>query len=149
MSYAPELVATPESCGVDFDARPFGEALRDFAAAALERLLGLPDPPTALLGFDDSRALAALGELNRHGRKAGEDFALAGMGDGAIRRGECDWLTSTRTYPRKMGAAALRAALEGGLPSEGRTIIVPNRLYIRRSTCPPSAGNVAVRLGGK
>jgi DNA-binding LacI/PurR family transcriptional regulator len=135
LAYDPELVAGPEQfTGGDTD-------MGSFVRAALDRLLALPDPPTALVGFDDFRALPALDALRERGRKPGEDFAVAGMGDSAIRRGVCDWLTSTRTYPRKMGGVALRAALQGGLPSEGRTIIVPNRLYIRRSTCPPPTLN--------
>jgi len=38
-----------------------------------------------------------------------------------------------------MGQEAVRAALGPRSRGEGRTIIIPNRLYIRRSTCPPPA----------
>ena len=141
VSYDPKLVVAPE----DFAGTGLGADA--FAGAALDRLLALADPPTALVAFDDNRALAAMEALRGRGRRPGEDFAVAGMGDSALRRGTCDWLTSTRTDPRKMGRMALRAALSGGCPTEGRTIIVPNRLFIRRSTCPP-AGTEERREGG-
>jgi DNA-binding LacI/PurR family transcriptional regulator len=108
-----------------------------YLAGAVERLLALPDPPTAIFAFDDNRALPAIRALQARGIAVGRDFAVAGFGDSAIRRGLCDTLTSCRIYPRKMGEEALRAALEERGPGEGRTIIVPDRLCIRSSTCPP------------
>ncbi len=62
---------------------------------------------------------------------------MAGFGDTAVRRGTCDWLTSCRIYHRKMGQEAARAALQPLKGSEGRSIIVPTRLVVRKSTCPP------------
>jgi DNA-binding LacI/PurR family transcriptional regulator len=132
----PELVAVPPrrvhsdpSEGTEFSA---------LVEADVRRLLALAEPPTAIVAFDDSYALAAMRELERRGLRVGEDICLAGHGDAAIRRGLSDQLTSCRTYPHRMGEAAARAALEPGTRGEARTIIVPNRLYIRKSTCPPS-----------
>jgi DNA-binding LacI/PurR family transcriptional regulator len=122
------LVAVPERPG-----DPAG-----FAAAATERFLAMPDPPTAIACFDDSRALAAIEVLQKHGRRVGEDVSVAGFGDGAARMGSCDLLTSCRIYTRKMGQQAIRAALEPPNRAEGRTIIIPDRLFIRKSTGPPS-----------
>ncbi|MHC4917423.1 MAG: substrate-binding domain-containing protein [Planctomycetota bacterium] len=110
---------------------------RGHAAAAVRRFLKMKDPPTALAAFDDGRALGAAEELEKHGLEVGRDFAVAGFGDGAVRSGDCDWLTSCRIYTRKMGQQAIRAALERRSASEGKTIIIPDRLFIRRSTCPP------------
>ena len=130
LAFCAELVHAPE-------ANVWGPELEAFADRAVERLLALPDPPTAVFGFDDHRALAAAAALERRGRRAGRDFSVAGYGDSAFRRGGCDWLTSCRTYPRKIGQEGVRAALSGAVGQEGRTVIVPDRLYIRRSTCPP------------
>jgi len=124
-----ELVACPSAPG----------SWEEFSAAAVDRFLALPDPPTAIVTFDDNRALAAAQGLERRGRRVGGDFCLAGFGDSAFRRGLSDRLTSCRIYPRKMGQEAVRAALGPRSRGEGRTIIIPNRLYIRRSTCPPPA----------
>jgi DNA-binding LacI/PurR family transcriptional regulator len=137
LAYDPGLVAVPEELGVD-RLGGLAEAERHLGAAAVGMLLGRPAPPTAILCFDDGLALAVISELERRGIRPGRDLSVAGLGDSAYRRGTCDWLTSCRTYPRKMGRAALRAALEGGRPREGRTIIVPNRIMIRNSTCTPA-----------
>jgi DNA-binding LacI/PurR family transcriptional regulator len=108
-----------------------------FSEDAVGRLLRLADPPTAIFAFNDTRALPVVAALGRRGLVVGENYCLAGYGDSAIRRGVCDWLTSCRIYPRMMGREALKAVLAGGELREGRTIIVPDRLQIRRSTCPP------------
>jgi DNA-binding LacI/PurR family transcriptional regulator len=137
VAYDPDLVLTPEELGVSSEGSEKGKTMQSLARAAVSRLTDLPRRPTALLCFDDYRCPPLLPALEERGLVAGRNFALAGLGDSAFRRGVCDWLTSCRTYPRKMGRAALKAALETGRPDEGRTIIVPNRIMIRRSTCPP------------
>jgi LacI family transcriptional regulator len=103
---------------------------------AVERLLGLPDPPTAIIGLTDVWAMAAIRALEKRGFKVGENFCVAGFGDGAIRRGLCDWLTSCRIYPRTMGEEGMRAALSSGVRAAPRRIVVQDRLQVRRSTCP-------------
>jgi DNA-binding LacI/PurR family transcriptional regulator len=132
------LVAVPTEADGLYDAPPFGDYdVDDFVVAAVERFMALPQPPTAIIGFDDGRALPALRELEKRGLRVGQDFSVAGFGDQAMRHGWSDRLTSSRAYPRKMGREALRAALAGERIREGRTIFVPTRLYIRHSTCPP------------
>ena len=131
------LVATPSAQSVEFYDERFPAQMNQFAREAIKRLLEMDDPPTAIFGFDDHRALPAMREAERRGFRAGENFSIAGFGDSAFRRGLCDRLTSSRIYPRKMGREALRAALGKAKVGESRTIIVPNRLYIRQSTCPP------------
>jgi LacI family transcriptional regulator len=134
--------------GVQFDPglvvaqpRPFSTMtpteIGSFGEEVVGRLLGLPDPPTALFAFDDHRALPVIRAIERRGGRAGRDLCVVGYGDSAIRRGVCDWLTSCRIYPRQMGREALKAALAGGERREGRIIIVPDRLYVRGSSCPP------------
>jgi DNA-binding LacI/PurR family transcriptional regulator len=108
-----------------------------FAARAAGELLDLSDPPTAILGFDDLYALPALRALERRGLRIGKDFSVAGQGDNAARQGIYDRLTSTRINFDRMAAEAVRAALAGAAAAEGRTVIVPNRLVVRGSTCPP------------
>jgi LacI family transcriptional regulator len=140
--------------GVDFDqelvvAQPVSssrmteEDAAVFARQAVEQLLGLADPATAIFAFDDNRALPVMRALEERGLRVGRDICLAGHGDSAFRKGTCDSLTSCRIYPRLMGREAIKAVLAGGEMREGRTIIVPNRLYIRQSSCPPSARNDA------
>ncbi|HOX07378.1 MAG TPA: GntR family transcriptional regulator [Planctomycetota bacterium] len=133
------LVAVPASEDGLYDAEPFGAyAVDEFVSAAVRRLLALPEPPTAIIGFDDGRALPAVREAERLGRGVGRDFSVAGFGDQAVRRGWSDRLTSSRIYPRQMAREAVRAALGGERPREARTVFVPTRLFIRSSTCPPN-----------
>jgi DNA-binding LacI/PurR family transcriptional regulator len=110
----------------------------EYAEQAVAELLGLNDPPTAIVATRDHRALTLIEVLERRGLRAGRDISVTGFGDTAIREGTCKTLTSCRIYPRKFGQEAVRAALEPGRRSEGRIIIVPDRLMIRSSTCPPA-----------
>jgi GntR family transcriptional regulator of arabinose operon len=137
------LVAVPSGADGLYDGPEFGRYdLDDFVNSAVERFMRLDDPPTAIIGFDDGRALPAVRALERRGLTVGENFSVAGFGDQAARRGWSDSLTSCRIYPRKMGQEALHAALGGvgSPPREARTIFVPTRLQIRKSTCPPAKG---------
>jgi LacI family transcriptional regulator len=116
---------------------PGSPEIAQIVEAAVERLLALDEPPTALFGFDDYRALPAIEALERRGRRVGRDFAVAGFGDSAFQKGCCDRLTSSRINVRRMGQEALRAALSGEKSGGGRTIIVPTRLMIRETSRPP------------
>jgi len=136
-----ELVAVPDEPD-DLYAVDAGDwnapSVRGFVSRSVERFLGLADPPTAILGFDDRRAYPALQELEGRGLRVGTNYSVAGCGDQAVRRGVTDRLTSARIYPRQMGQEALRAATASGTSREARTIFVPTRLMIRSSTCQPS-----------
>jgi DNA-binding LacI/PurR family transcriptional regulator len=128
-------------------AYPVFSDLADSVEQAVKRFLALPDPPTAIFAATDDRALAAASTLERCGRRVGRDFALAGYGDSAIRLGHADWLTSVRIYTSRMGEAAAAAALDSQASAEGRTIIVPDRLIVRDSTCPgPFARTAGMKM---
>jgi len=119
---------------------PEPRPLEEYAEEAVARLLALPEPPTAIVASRDHRALALVAAIERRGLCVGQDLSVAGFGDTAIRMGLGDRLTSCRIHPRRFGAEAVRAALRPGGQSEGRTIIVPDRLMVRASTRPPSPG---------
>ncbi len=116
------------------------DRVEEHVCRAVDRLLELPDPPTALIGFSDAWALPAVKRLEERGRRVGKDFCVAGFGDSAIRSGECDRLTSCRVYPRKMGEAAARAALDPDAREQPRTVVIRDRVYVRGSSCPPLPG---------
>ncbi|HOX05048.1 MAG TPA: GntR family transcriptional regulator [Planctomycetota bacterium] len=118
------LVCHPEEAALDRDVE-----------AAVGRMLGLPEPPTALFAGTDSRALPAMRVLEAAGRRVGEDFALVGFGDSASRSGLCDSLTSVRIHTHRMGEAAVRAALDAPKVPQARTVIIPDRLIVRDSVC--------------
>jgi len=110
--------------------------------AAVESFLALNEPPTAIFAATDRRALVVLDTLEGSGLRVGKDVALMGFGDSAFRLGSCDRLSSVRIHTRQMGEAAVRAVLDYGGAAEGRTVIVPDRLVIRQTTCkaPASVG---------
>ncbi|MHC4917201.1 MAG: substrate-binding domain-containing protein [Planctomycetota bacterium] len=128
-----ELVAAPE-----VREAPGLVGLEPFVESAVDQFLGLKDPATAIFAFNDRRALMAMAALEKRGLGVGKDISLAGFGDRAFRSGACDWMTSCRIYPYKMGQEAARAALESRSEREGREIMVPTRLMARKSTCPPA-----------
>jgi LacI family transcriptional regulator len=124
ISPVPELIASPGYAENEARIR-----------AAVRGFMQLPEPPTALFAGVDSRALVALDELERLGVRMGSEFALVGFGDSAFRLGQCDRLTSVRIYTRLMGEAAVRAVLDSGGLAGARTVIVPDRLVVRGTSC--------------
>jgi len=138
VAYDERLVAVPEEME-----RPGLAGIESFIGPAVERLLALAEPPTAIFAFNDPRAVAAIEALERLGLRAGRDVSVAGFGDTAIHRGGCDWLTSCRIQHRRMGQEAARAAMAPANGAEGRSIIVPTRVVVRKSSCPPPTGGAA------
>jgi DNA-binding LacI/PurR family transcriptional regulator len=92
------------------------------AAQAVEYLLALPDPPTAIVASDDLRALAIIAYLARKGLSVPGDIAVSGM-DARVEAVErdvplatCDWQLE------KQGEVAVDILLyppaSGGSPKE-------------------------------
>ncbi|GHF56258.1 LacI family transcriptional regulator [Amycolatopsis bartoniae] len=68
LSWNPELVVS-------------GHSSKDGGAAALYRLMELPDPPTALVVANDVMMVGALHEARRRGLRVGREFAIVGYDD--------------------------------------------------------------------
>jgi LacI family transcriptional regulator len=58
-----------------------GELSQRGGLEAMDRLLQLPDPPTAIIACNDMMALGAMTAIQRHGLRAGKDIAVAGFDD--------------------------------------------------------------------
>ncbi len=114
-----------------------GDAGEAHIPAAVERLLALSDPPTAVFAGNDRKALAAWQALEARGLRPGVDIALVGFGDTASRSGASQGLSSMRILTRRMGESAVAALVEAGRMPVARTLIIPDSLMIRASTCPP------------
>ncbi len=102
----------------------------------MDELLALPEPPTAVISFRDAAALLVLEWMKARGLEAGKDLSVVGSGDQAHRRGLCRTLSSVRVHYRRMGEVAALEALCGRRRPEMRTVIVPNRLKLRKSAGP-------------
>ena len=80
----------------------------DFASgsAAAERLLALPDAPTAIFAASDDMAAGALAAAHRRGLSLPEDLSVAGFGDDALAGYVWPPLTTIRQPVRKLAWAA-------------------------------------------
>ncbi|MET9341127.1 LacI family DNA-binding transcriptional regulator [Nonomuraea sp. NPDC003804] len=117
---------------------PFDKALVETghsaaaAAAAAERLLGLPDPPTALFAANNFAATGTVVGLARAGRK---DVALVGYDDLPLAEVLDPPLTVVAQDPAAMGAAAAALVLSRLAGDRSRTAKtqIPTRLIPRGS----------------
>ena len=102
------------------------------AAAGTERLLRLPDPPTALLTANNFASMGAVLGLARSHRK---DIALVGYDDIPLADVLDPALTVVAQDPKAMGAAAATLALArlDGDRSRARATEIPTRLIVRGS----------------
>jgi DNA-binding LacI/PurR family transcriptional regulator len=105
---------------------------RGVAAAAVDALLGLAAPPTALLCATDQIALGALEALAERGVRVPEDVSVTGFDDIPAAAGA--ELTTVRQPLVEKGRQAGRLLLE---PNTEREVILPLELVVRGSTGPP------------
>jgi LacI family transcriptional regulator len=123
--------------GLGFDARLVadGRPNRDGGRAALAQVLGLADPPTACLGFNDVVAIGAIHALAERGRAAGRDFAVVGFDDIAEARAMAPPLTTVAVDGEGLGERAARLLLRRIEAPGGRdeVVIGPAQLVIRQS----------------
>jgi DNA-binding LacI/PurR family transcriptional regulator len=105
-------------------------------AAALERLLALPEPPTGIFAGSDTQAIGIIDRARQRGLAVPGDLAVCGYGD--IELGRYLGLTTVRVPMQSMGEIALRMLL--GAMDERRNpfehTVLPVDLVVR-STCGP------------
>jgi LacI family transcriptional regulator len=100
----------------------------------LKKLLCRPDPPTAFVAVDDSRAIMLLKILRHLGLTPGRDVAVTGYGDTAHVDGANEDLTSVRCDPAKLGNMAIDYLL-GKIPdADGAMLKVEAELVVRGSS---------------
>lgn len=123
--FIPELV-------VHGDGKPEG------GGQAMEQLLTLSSPPTAVFCYNDMSALGALRLLHGRGIKVPEDMSLVGFDDLAIASYTCPLLTTVSQPKQQMGRMAMEIMIKLLSRSDSRTNIkVEGELIIRESTAPP------------
>lgn len=108
----------------------------DVAAGAhgLDRLLALPDPPTAVFAYSDEIAFAAMTHARQRGLKVPGDLSVVGVDGHPL--GEVAGLTTVDQDVPGQGrlAAEVVVALSRGEQPEDHA--VASRLVVRRSTAP-------------
>lgn len=127
LPFIPELV-------VHGDGKP-EEAMR-----AMEKLLALPHPPTAVCCYNDMSALGAMRSINLAGLRVPEDVSVVGFDDLFLASYTQPRLTTVRQPMRQMGLLAMESLfrLMSGEDSAIR-IMVEAELVVRESTAKPSS----------
>lgn len=113
-------------------------ALIEHGVEAANRLLVLPERPTALFVTSDRKALGVVHRLLARGVRVPEDVAVVGYDD--IPYAACAQVPlTTVAVPKRpvgeMSAEILFDRIEGVAPAEPRQILLPPELVVRES-CP-------------
>jgi LacI family repressor for deo operon, udp, cdd, tsx, nupC, and nupG len=115
-----------------------GDAQPESGVLAMEQLLSLPEPPTAVFCYDDLTALGALRAISRRHLRVPEDISVVGFDDLLIAQYTQPPLTTIRQPKRIMGRVAAETLfnlLAGRRAPETRRL--PTELIVRESTAPP------------
>ncbi len=108
------------------------------AAVDAVRLLGLTDPPTAVVAASDEIAIGVMAAARRLGLRVPEDLSVIGVDDYTLS--SVLGLTTVRqdvTAQGRRAAELLIGALLEHEPVEERTVFLPVELVVRESTAPP------------
>ncbi|MFJ9153015.1 LacI family DNA-binding transcriptional regulator [Streptomyces sp. NPDC102270] len=108
--------------------------------AGCEKLLDLPDPPTAVFAASDQMALGAIEALRRRGLRVPEDMSVVGFDDLPEVRWSAPPLTTVRQPLADMGKLAARTVLELARAEHPHSprVELGTELVIRSSTAPPA-----------
>jgi len=108
----------------------------DEGCRATGELLNRPDPPTAVMAFDDLRALGAWRAAEERGLEVGRDFAVVGMGGQTLISGLPVELSTLRVDMPAIGRAAVGELAERmeGRQRAAEDILIPAELVVGRSS---------------
>ena len=111
-------------------------------AEAMQQLLALPQPPTAVFCFNDMTAVGVMYALAVAGLQVPADCSVIGFDDLELAAYFCPPLTTVRQPRRQMGERAMQMLLalieeRGAPPAE----VLPTELVVRRTTGPAPPGN--------
>jgi DNA-binding LacI/PurR family transcriptional regulator len=111
-----------------------GAFTREGGYAAMVRLLGLPEPPTAVFCTDDSMAVGALTALRERGLDGA--VALVGVNDDPLTALLDPPLSTIRVPVFDLGATAARMLVEilQGKVEGPRQVVLPCQLVVRASS---------------
>jgi DNA-binding LacI/PurR family transcriptional regulator len=114
-----------------------GDGRPEAAMAAIEKLLALAHPPTAVCCYNDMSALGAMRQIRARGLRVPEQISVAGFDDLFFASYMEPALTTVRQPMRSMGQMAMESLfrLMSGEESVPQ-IRVPAELIVRQSTAP-------------
>jgi len=113
---------------------PFGTHA---GAGAMDRLLALDEPPTAVFAFTDEVAISALRSLVRNGVEVPAGMSVVGVDDHP--HADVVGLTTVTQHVQEQGrlSGEMAIRLVRGEPLDEATVVVPNQLIVRGTTAPP------------
>jgi DNA-binding LacI/PurR family transcriptional regulator len=116
-----------------------GDGLPEGGARAMESLLDLPDPPSAVFCYNDMTAIGALKAILERGLQVPRDISIVGFDDLFLAQYTQPSLTTIRQPKHDMGRLATCTLLRllEGRESE-QHLKVPGELMVRQSCAPPS-----------
>ena len=111
----------------------------DGGASAAERLLSLPDPPTAIFAFNDNLAIGAIHAARTRGLAVPGDVSVVGFDDVEYATVISPALTTVRQPLAEMGrmAVSMLVRLLERQRFETLHVELATRLVVRDSTAPP------------
>jgi DNA-binding LacI/PurR family transcriptional regulator len=112
-----------------------GDGKPEAAMRAMDTLLALTHPPTAVCCYNDMSALGAMRSIHMHGLRVPDDISVAGFDDLFVASYTQPPLTTVRQPMRRMGKLAMENLLKlmSGEESEVK-IKVDAELIVREST---------------
>lgn len=119
-----------------------GDLSMDSGAVAAERLLSLPDPPTAIMACNDQMALGAMAAITTRGLRVGRDVAVSGFDDIPAAASASPPLTTIRQPIYQIGqrlAQTLIRLIHGETVDNLHVLLEPE-LVIRASSGEPRSG---------
>ncbi|GIH24875.1 transcriptional regulator [Acrocarpospora phusangensis] len=114
------------------------EPVTDWGYDSALRLLDLPDPPTAIVAFNDKSAVGALRAAHERGLRVPEDLSITGFDDVYLSLSTLPMLTTVRQPLEEMGrmAVTLLMRLLDGHTIESLHVELATHLIVRDSTGP-------------
>lgn len=115
-----------------------GDGRSEGGMTAVETLLRLANPPTAIFCYNDMTALGALRRIHVSGMRVPDDISVVGFDDLFIASYTYPPITTVRQPMRRMGKLAMESLLELMSGRDSAVAIkVPAELIVRDSTAPP------------
>jgi LacI family repressor for deo operon, udp, cdd, tsx, nupC, and nupG len=117
-----------------------GDGTLPAGVQAMEQLLALPQPPTAVFCFNDLTAMGVLHALDLADVQVSRDCSVVGFDDLELAAYYCPPLTTVRQPSYRLGQRAMRillALIQGR--SDAQAEILPAKLVVRGTTGPVPA----------
>jgi DNA-binding LacI/PurR family transcriptional regulator len=120
-------------------------------AQAMDHLLSLDHPPTAIFAVTDMTAIGAYGVARRRGLRVPEDVAIVGYNDIPLASRLIPGLTTVHVPIHELGSVAARMLLdqiESGVVTPRRVVFAP-QLVVRGSSMAGADDQVGERVAAR